>query len=605
VARTKATGEAKSQPPSPAPAAAPAPAPPPPPLKASESAAYTVVARRYRPQKFEDVVGQDHVVESLRNAIRMNRVTHAYLFSGTRGVGKTSVARIFAKCLNCAKGPSVEPDQTCDICRAIAAGQDVDVIEIDGASNNGVEQVRELRQNAGLRPSRSRFKIYYIDEVHMLSTGAFNALLKTLEEPPPHVKFFFATTEPNKIPVTVLSRCQRYDFAPIAPDLLVKTLAKICAGEGVEADEDALRVVARRAAGSMRDGESLLEQLLSSGGKALTKDAIHRALGIAPDDRVLELLDALADHDVALVLKKLDDAIAQGAQAVDVLNSTLEFLRDVMVVKANAPVVTLAVAPGQESLISAIAGKMSLETILAALQILDQARARLRGSPYGRLIVELALARAARLEDLAEIGSLIARLSALEVGGPIHSATAPLKKKRDETELRDSADATPRSTYTAAPEPSNAPATAPSPPPERPPSEPPPLPPLASLRPDTLWKSLLSRIGEPLRTHLKHVHPSSLEPPGVLVVPITEGYNWVADSCDTADNRARIDATLREIADRPLTIQFSRPESPVVVAEAPVPTVQEDLASDPLVARAMELFEARPVHIEPDDGQRG
>ena len=252
---------------------------------ADEPMAYTVVARRYRPQRFEDVVGQDHVVQALRNAIRLNRVTHAYLFSGTRGVGKTSIARIFAKCLNCARGPTVDPCQVCDICQAISVGQDVDVIEIDGASNNGVEAVRELRQNAGLRPSRTRFKIYYIDEVHMLSTGAFNALLKTLEEPPEHVKFFFATTEPNKIPITVLSRCQRFDFAGIAPDQIAETLAEICEIEQVEADPEALQAVARRASGSMRDAQSLLEQLLSVGDRRLTAELVHRSLGMAPDDR--------------------------------------------------------------------------------------------------------------------------------------------------------------------------------------------------------------------------------------------------------------------------------------------------------------------------------
>ncbi len=198
----------------------------------SGSDAYTVVARRYRPQRFEDVVGQDHVVQALRNAIKHERVAQAYVFSGTRGVGKTSMARIFAKCLNCVKGPTVEPCNECDICQAISAGQDVDVIEIDGASNNGVESVRELRQNAGLRPSRCRYKIYYIDEVHMLSTGAFNALLKTLEEPPEHVKFFFATTEPNKIPITVLSRCQKFDFAGIRPEQITETLAEICERRG-------------------------------------------------------------------------------------------------------------------------------------------------------------------------------------------------------------------------------------------------------------------------------------------------------------------------------------------------------------------------------------
>ena len=203
-------------------AAAPEPVKSAPPARRTATPSYTVVARRYRPQQFDDVVGQDHVVQSLKNAIRLNRIAQAYLFCGTRGVGKTSMARIFAKCLNCVKGPTETPCQTCDICQAITVGQDVDVIEIDGASNNGVEQVRELRQHASLRPSRARYKIYYIDEVHMLSTGAFNALLKTLEEPPPHVKFLFATTEANKIPITVLSRCQRYDFAGITPEAIAR-----------------------------------------------------------------------------------------------------------------------------------------------------------------------------------------------------------------------------------------------------------------------------------------------------------------------------------------------------------------------------------------------
>ncbi len=286
---------------------------------------YTVVARRYRPQRFEDVVGQDHVVQALRNAIRLNRVTHAYLFSGTRGVGKTSIARIFAKCLNCKHGPTVEPCLECELCEAIAVGQDVDVIEIDGASNNGVESVRELRQNAGLRPSRSRFKIYYIDEVHMLSTGAFNALLKTLEEPPPHVKFFFATTEPNKIPITVLSRCQRYDFAGIAPDQIVETLRGICAREGIDAEPEALQSVARRAGGSMRDAQSLLEQLLSAGGEGLTVEGVHALLGTASDERLLDLIDALADHDPAAALSQVDRASREGVQPAELLNGLLDY----------------------------------------------------------------------------------------------------------------------------------------------------------------------------------------------------------------------------------------------------------------------------------------
>ena len=372
-------------------------------VKTSPPANYTVVARRYRPQRFEDVVGQDHVVQALRNAIRLNRLAQAYLFCGTRGVGKTSMARIFAKCLNCVRGPTETPCQVCDICQAIAAGQDVDVIEIDGASNNGVEQVRELRQNAALRPSRSRYKIYYIDEVHMLSTGAFNALLKTLEEPPPHVKFFFATTEANKIPITVLSRCQRYDFAGITPEAIVNTLKEICAGEQVEAEPEALQVVARRAAGSMRDAQSLLEQLLAAGSQRLTVEIVHNLLGTPSDERLLAMLEALADRDSAAVLTLLDQAAGEGVQPSDLLAGTLEFLRDAMVLAVGAEPALLAVSPRQKPRLQGIVDRWPIDTILAALQILAEARSRMRGVSHARLLAELALVRMAGLENLSDL----------------------------------------------------------------------------------------------------------------------------------------------------------------------------------------------------------
>ncbi len=369
------------------------------------------------------MVGQDHVVQALRNAIKHDRVAQAYVFSGTRGVGKTSMARIFAKCLNCVKGPTTEPCNECDICQAISAGQDVDVIEIDGASNNGVESVRELRQNAGLRPSRCRYKIYYIDEVHMLSTGAFNALLKTLEEPPEHVKFFFATTEPNKIPITVLSRCQKFDFAGIRPEQITETLAAICEREGVPADPEALQVLARRAGGSMRDAQSLLEQLLSSSDR-LTADVVHSALGLAPDERVLDLIDALADGSADRALTLLDQAVNGGVQPVDLLSESLEFLRDVMVLAAGAPASMLNTPPAVRERLQKVAQRWPIDSILAALQILAEYRGRLRGSPHGRLLVELALCRVARLEDLADLGDLVARLS----GGD-----GPAQKKKSVT----------------------------------------------------------------------------------------------------------------------------------------------------------------------------
>src|SRR5438034_3927095 len=256
------------------------------------SEAYTVVARRYRPQSFEQLVGQEAIAQTLANAIQSNRVAHAYLFTGARGVGKTSTARILAKCLNCVKGPTITPCDECDLCRSIAAGEDMDVLEIDGASNRGIDEVREIRQNVQYRPSRARYKIYIIDEVHMLTPPAFNALLKTLEEPPPHVKFIFATTEANKIPVTILSRCQRFDFGGISMPRIVERLRQIVASEGMQADDAALELVARRAGGSMRDAQSLLDQLLAFSAQRLTIDTVHQLLGTANEDRVASLAAA-------------------------------------------------------------------------------------------------------------------------------------------------------------------------------------------------------------------------------------------------------------------------------------------------------------------------
>src|SRR6516164_1414805 len=263
---------------------------------------YTVLARRYRPQGFVDLVGQEPVAQALTNALQSGRVAHAYLFTGARGVGKTSTARILAKCLNCEKGPTATPCNVCESCRSIAAGDDVDVLEIDGASNRGIDEVREIRQNVQYRPAKSRFKIYIIDEVHMLTPPAFNALLKTLEEPPQHVKFIFATTDAQKIPVTILSRCQRFDFAGIGTQRIVERLRQIVSREKMQADDEALELVARRAGGSMRDAQSLLDQLLSFGGDKLNADEVHRLLGTASDERVLALAAAVLEHDAKRAL---------------------------------------------------------------------------------------------------------------------------------------------------------------------------------------------------------------------------------------------------------------------------------------------------------------
>src|SRR6516165_731597 len=262
-----------------------------------EGVEYTVLARRYRPQQFGDLVGQEAVAQALINALQSGRVAHAYLFSGARGVGKTSTARILAKALNCVKGPTPTPCDECDICKGIATGEDVDVLEIDGASNRGIDEVRELRRNVAFAPSRARYKIYIIDEVHMLTKEAFNALLKTLEEPPPHVKFIFATTDVHKVPVTILSRCQRFDFGGISLARIVERLKQIVGTEDTKADDEALELIARRAGGSMRDAQSLLDQLLAFGSGKLTAEDVHRLLGTAADDRVIALAGAIVQRD--------------------------------------------------------------------------------------------------------------------------------------------------------------------------------------------------------------------------------------------------------------------------------------------------------------------
>lgn len=385
---------------------------------------YTVLARRFRPQTFEDVIGQQHIAQALQNAITSGRVAHAYLFTGARGVGKTSTARILAKALNCPTADKGVPCNTCDICEGIAAGNDVDVLEIDGASNRGIDDIRSLRANVNVKSMRTKFKLYIIDEVHMLTREAFNALLKTLEEPPPNVKFVFCTTEPNKVPDTILSRCQRFDFATIETTNIVGRLQTIAKAEGFEVEPAALELVARRAAGSMRDSQSLFDQLLAFSEGKIGPDDVHRLLGTASDDRLVGIFDAVIERRRSDVLSQLDQSLSEGVQLNELLDQLLSYARDLMVTATDAQSVgLLAVSVSNRQTVADQADRWGLETIVAAMQILADTKNRIARTTFGRALVELAMVRISMLEDLTKIGQLLASLPA--------DANAPFKPTKD------------------------------------------------------------------------------------------------------------------------------------------------------------------------------
>jgi len=374
---------------------------------------YTVLARKYRSQTFDDVIGQDPIAQTLKNAIKTGRVAHAYLFCGTRGVGKTTMARILAKSLNClaVDGPTTEPCCKCDSCLAVNVGEDIDVIEIDGASNNRVDEVRELRENAIYRPARSRFKIYIIDEVHMLTVSAFNALLKTLEEPPSHVKFIFATTEPNKVIATIQSRCQRFDFSNIGPAEIAKQLKVILKQEKIEYEEDLVLPLARMANGSMRDGLSLLDRLISAGVEPLTARLLEEFLGQPNSEKIWDLIGHIGDSDSAGTLTAIDGLIATGTSEVQIVDALIDYMRDLMVVKSTSPDSELVILTArQRQRAGELAEKFDIAALVYSISTLEKLRWSIRNSDTSRALLEASMLRFALSEHFLNIDVLLSQL---------------------------------------------------------------------------------------------------------------------------------------------------------------------------------------------------
>ena len=386
-------------------------------LSFSHSMSYLVLARKWRPQTFEEVVGQHAVVKTLQNAIDRNRVPHAMIFSGVRGVGKTTLARLVAKALNCQEGPTRIPCNKCDDCREITGGSAIDIHEIDGASNRGIQEIRELKENIRFFPTKSRYKIIIIDEVHMLTTEAFNALLKTLEEPPEHVFFMFATTELHKIPITILSRCQRYELQKVTARELAAFFRKIADQEKTEISDWAINVIVREAGGSVRDGLSLLDQIFSFGGEQIADEDVTQVLGLVDSRLLSALAGAVLTGSLSESLKILDDASSYGVDLKRLVNDLLYYFRALIICRiSREPEKLVDLADQELDEMKTLAGQHSVETLQLYFNLLLKGAEEMRYSSHPRLMLEMALIKAAEADMVVPVAEILERLEGFQGG---------------------------------------------------------------------------------------------------------------------------------------------------------------------------------------------
>ncbi|MGD1019625.1 MAG: DNA polymerase III subunit gamma/tau [Verrucomicrobiia bacterium] len=548
---------------------------------------YQVLARKWRPQQFDDVVGQEHVTTTLKNAIDQNRLAHAYLFVGPRGIGKTSTARIFAKALNCVKGPTVTPCDECDNCKEITEGRSLDVLEIDGASNNGVEQVRELRDTVRYAPARSKFKIYIIDEVHMLTTQAFNALLKTLEEPPAHVKFFFATTEPQKVLPTILSRCQRFDLRRIPSSLIVKHLKAIAKKEKVTVDDAALAAIARGAEGGLRDAESALDQLIAFCGNKIAENDVLSVFGLVAHVQIAKLTDAVIDGQTTKalrVLKELDDV---GKDLQRLMADLLDHFRNLLVVTLGEDGVQSLQLPETEiELLQAQAQRADADAVLRIIDALSAAEGRLRYALSKRVFLEIALVKAVKARELVGIEGVLKKLNELK-GQVVIGASAVSLPVVSEPRV-------------------NKPA-APAPAPQRHTSEAAPAASSASI--EDAWAYAVEHLGKvtPIaKSYLVGTRPLGMQG-NVLVVGFDQEFADRKDFADRPRNIEVLRAKLKEKLRMDVALKFEvvksatpaparSPLAPVKGAE-PTKTSFDEFKNDPLIKKALEIFKGTIVEV--------
>jgi DNA polymerase-3 subunit gamma/tau len=552
---------------------------------------YQVIARKYRPQRFADVVGQEHVTQTLSNAIGQKRIAHAYLFVGPRGTGKTTIARIFAKCLNCAGGPAVDFPDDDPRAREITEGRSMDVMEIDGASNRGIDEVRELRETVKYAPASSRFKIYIIDEVHMLTKEAFNALLKTLEEPPAHVKFMFATTEAEKVLPTILSRCQRFDLRRIPSALIVQHLAGIARQEKVQIDEAALHAIARGADGSMRDAESTLDQLISFCGAQIAEADVLSMFGLAARSQILALGDALLAGEADTALRQLNELAQQGKDIARLVSELLNHFRNLLIFQVSRGDLRLIEASEAEAAaLREQASRLHSDAVTRMLEVLTDCEGRLRDSTSKKILVEVTLLKMIEARNAVSIDTVLKQVRQLRAEA---AADAP---------------------KAASPRPASAPAAKPAPP-AAPTTAPPPS---GDTDLNQLWPQLsdaVERANKFVHSYLKQAHPVSFVK-NVLTIGFDPEFVDTLPLVDNSRNHALLQTKLAELGHPNAQVKFIQheaspggkpsapaspppsapPDKPAAAPEAG-PLRQDEFKNDPLIQKALEIFNGQIIDV--------
>jgi len=570
---------------------------------------YQVLARKWRPQQFDEVIGQGHVTTTLKNAIAMDRVAHAYLFTGPRGIGKTSLARILAKAINCAKGPGPSPCDRCPSCKGIMAGNSMDVLEIDGASNRGIDQIRELRENVKFAPSSSRYKVYIIDEVHQITSDAFNALLKTLEEPPPHVKFFFATTEPHRVPGTILSRCQRFDLRSISPAEIVERLSVIAKAEKIKIDQGACYAIGRYAHGSMRDAVSILDQLVSFSDGAIDEEKVIAMLGLVRESVLRDMSEALLGGDCRRGLELIAAVAAEGKDLPLFLADWISYLRGIMLVLVRGEREGIEdVSPEAGKAIVEQSKKTSMDRMLYVLDLLARAEQQMQRAQSPRILFELAFMKAATTRDMTPLAEILKRLAEMEkriavggrVAGPHRDTPGPgagpapggvgsrgageaaggkPPAGRAAPPLKDATQAMRRDD----PDPSAGAAV------------------LARVQ--EVWHEVLDRVARVrpvLKSYLVNGIPASCED-GVLTVEFGKEHSYHRDTVDDPRDKQLVRSALCDSIGADINVKFEvKTGTPEKEKAEPPPAPAEEIQSikkNPLIQSALEMFQAQVVDV--------